>query len=121
MDDCEFDCCHGAALADAENCCVSTCGMEAGPDRCGVLGRDIETFLPWMFAVGGTNTGSVLFEVFEPGPPELVFRDVAAPVFDLGGAPPYFSRSSWVVLYLVAVLSLSIVVSLCFCNVSKCA
>jgi hypothetical protein len=33
----------------------------------------------------------------------------------LGGTPPYFSNSSWVELYLVAVFSLSIVFALSAC------
>ena len=87
-----------------------------------MLGRDAAIFRPGIFAVGGgMNPVLPPLEAFGSPLLELGLRGVAPPAFDLEGVPPYFSRSSCVVLYLVAVLSLSIVFSLCFCNESKCA
>jgi hypothetical protein len=70
-----------------------------------------------MFAVAG---GAIpVLPTFEP--PERLWFGVAlrtdgAVDFGFVGVPPYFSNSCCVVLYFVAVLSLSIAVSRCFCN-----
>ena len=47
------------------------------------------------------------------------FWPVVLDPFFLGGTPPYFSSSCCVVLYLVAVFSLSIVLSRSFCKPSR--
>jgi len=67
-----------------------------------------------MFAVGGGKN-----DVLDPSEGPLCFgvilRTDASADFALGvGVPPYFFSSSWVLLNFVAVLSFSIVASLCF-------
>ena len=50
----------------------------------------------------------------------VVLRSASPAGFGFGvGVPPYFFSNSCVLLYLVAVLSFSIVVSLCCCNPSS--
>lgn len=74
-------------------------------------------FLPGMFAVGG-GTVPVLPRFGVPAPAAGCFGEPFA--FPCGlGVPPYFFSSSCVELYLVAALSFSIVIFLCFSKSSS--
>lgn len=110
-------CCRGVEGAGWRACfCrawargdISACGLGAGAG-CGVEGWEPGR---WIFAVagGGMLVRAGLRVVWccwaclkDPGPVEGFSFG-----FGAGVAPPYFSRSCWVELYFVAVLSLSIV------------
>lgn len=88
------------------------CGVE------GALGRWSDR---GMFAVGGGGPAPTLGDAFRAF---CELLDGVSTFFGLGdgftgGTPPYFSNSSWVELYLVAALSLSIVLARSDCWSSK--
>ena len=78
-------------------------------------------FLPGILAVGGgINAVLVPFGLAELAELGLGFLAAFPAGFPFGvGVPPYFFNSSCVVLYFVAVLSFSMVLSLCFCKLSR--
>lgn len=74
-----------------------------------------------MFAVGGGPIPVLpTFDVPEFSCFGVILRSESPTGFAIGvGVPPYFFSNSCVLLYFVAVLSFSMVVSLCFCNSSS--
>ena len=115
--------CQGAVAAAAEKGgpCLGVL-LDSSSGLRGVFGRDTGPIRPGMFAVGG-GTKPLWSPAGVAGPSFLgVDLRLEVPLgFPFGvGVPLYFSSSWCVVLYLVAVLSLSMVASLCFCSPSRC-